>query len=109
MYRVTTPTHTFTLPIETSTCSAVQVTYEQGKNELVKLYKNGELPSGMVLDGKNVIIVLTQEETKQFKVGKVSVQLRVLTTSNEAFASKMFKIPVTDVLNEEILEGQVPE
>ena len=104
MYRLTTPTHTFTLPFDTSTCSAIQVTYEQGKIALVKEYKGGIPPSGMVLDGANVIVVLTQDETKQFKTGKVNVQLRVLTTDGEAFASKIFKIPVTDVLNEDILE-----
>ena len=27
MYRVTTPTHTFTLPIQTSLCKEIQVTY----------------------------------------------------------------------------------
>lgn len=104
MYRVTTPTHTFTLPFDTSLCSAIQVTYEQGKVELVKEYNDNTLPSGMTLDGDDVIILLSQEETKQFKLGKVNVQLRVLTTNNEAFASKVFKLPVTDVLNEDILE-----
>jgi hypothetical protein len=30
MYRATTPTHTFTLPINTSDCLEIQVTYKQG-------------------------------------------------------------------------------
>ena len=103
MYRATTPTHTFTLPIDTSTCSVVQVSYEQGTAKVVKTCRDGETTPGMMLDGQDVIVVLSQEETKVFKVGIVFVQLRVLTTSDEAFASKVFKIPVKQVLSEDIL------
>lgn len=58
MYRVTTPTHTFTLPIETSECSAIQVTYKQSCKTLVKLYSDGVLSDGMTINGKDVIINL---------------------------------------------------
>ena len=44
MYRVTTPTHTFTLPIETATCTEILVTYRQGKVIINKHYENGTLP-----------------------------------------------------------------
>ena len=120
MYRVTTPTHTFTLPIETSTCKEIQVTYYQepkknvskcvpvrtvGGEYIVKHYQNGQLPEGMTLDGKNVIIRLTQEETKLFNAGDViKAQVRVLTNADDAFASQKFNVQVYDVLNEEILK-----
>lgn len=104
MYRVTTPTHKFTLPIQTSTCKEIQVTYKQGDNSLVKHYQNGTLPAGMTLNGKDVIIELSQEETKAFKPGAVvNVQIRVLTNDDLAYASQMFTIYVNNVLNEEIL------
>ena len=106
MYRITTPTHTFTLPEPTSNYSVIQVTYRQRNFSLVKEYKNNVLPDGMTLDGKNVIIKLTQEETKDFKsTEKASVQVRVLTPAGDAYASQEFLIDVDNVLNGEILEN----
>lgn len=103
MYRVTTPTHTFTLPIDTSECDAIQVTYKQGKASLTKEYNDGVLPSGMTLDEDTVVINLTQAETKAFSVGTVDVQVRVLTNSGKAYASQHFNVSVNRVNNEEIL------
>ena len=104
MYRVTTPTHTFTLPIQTSTCKEILVSYRQKNITLDKHYEDETLPSGMTLDGKNVVVRLTQPETKQFSPNyPATVQVRVLTTSNDAYASQVFKVWVDDVLNEEIL------
>lgn len=104
MYRVTTPTHTFKLPIETNTCSEILVSYKQTDVCLDKHYENGTLPSGMTLDGKNVIIILTQEETKQFAEGRVKVQIRVLTNAGAVMASQIFTLSVADVINEEVLQ-----
>ena len=103
MYRVTTPTHTFTLPIDTSECAAIQVTYKQGKTTLIKEYKDGTLPSGMTLDEKDVVINLTQAETKGFSVGTVDVQVRALTNGGRAYASQHFNVSVNRVNNEDIL------
>ena len=104
IYRVTTPTDTFTLPIETNTCSVIQVTYTQANVKIVKEYKNGTVPAGMTLDGKNVIVRLTQAETKSFIANEfTNVQVRVLNNNGDAFASKVFKTFIGEVLNEEIL------
>ena len=104
MYRVTTPTHTFKLPMETSTLLVIQVVYKQQKTKLKKQYQNNTLPDGMTLEGKNVVIRLTQEETKQFVADDyVKTQIRVLTNAGDAYASKTFSIYVNDVLDEEIL------
>lgn len=103
MYRVTTPTHTFKLPIDTGDCSAIVLTYKQGNVTLTKKYENGVVPSGMTLDEDQVIQILTQDETKKFKKGFANVQIRVLTNSGKSYASQMFSTAVTDVLNEEIL------
>lgn len=103
MYRATTPTHTFTLPIATSTCSEIQVAYQQNDLTLVKHYQDGTLPSGMTLDGNSVIIILTQEETLAFSKGRASVQVRVLTNTGTVMASQKFSISIFDVINEEVL------
>ena len=104
MYRVTTPTHTYTLPIETSSCKEILVSYKQNNVLLEKHYQDQTLPSGMTLDGKDVIVNLTQAETKAFEKGKIDVQVRVLTNANKAVASQIFTVTHKDVINEEILE-----
>lgn len=103
MYRATTPTHTFTLPIETSSCTEIQLTYQQDDTVLVKHYQDGVLPEGMTLDGKDVNVFLTQEETKQFKKGKAYAQIRVLTNAQKVMASQKMALSVHDVFNEEVL------
>lgn len=104
IYTATTQSDTFTLPIETNTCSKIQVTYTQDKNKIVKLYKNGTLPSGMTLDGKRVIIRLTQDETIKFNSDSmVKVQIRVKTNTGDVFASQKWKVYVDTSLNEDIL------
>lgn len=104
MYRVTTPTHTYTLPIETSSCKEILVSYRQNNVVLEKHYQDGTLPSGMTLNGNDVIVNLTQAETKEFSKGKIDAQVRVLTNANKAFASQIFTVTHKDVINEEILE-----
>ena len=104
MYRVTTPTHTFTLPMNTQYLKEIQIMYKQGGLKIKKHYQDGKLPSGMTLDGKKVIIKLTQEETKQFDArGNVAIQVRVLTDDDDAFASQIFTLGIDEVLNEDIL------
>lgn len=103
MIRVTTPTHTFTLPIDTSTLNEIQLTYKQYNISLVKHYHDGILPSGMTLDGYDIIQVLSQKETSMFKKGDVKVQVRVLTNAGKVLSSQEMVVDVSDTLNEEIL------
>ena len=103
MYRVTTSTCTFTLPDNTSSYSIIQVAFRQENITLVKQYENATCPDGMELDGKDVIITLTQAETKAFREGIIQAQVRVLTNDNKAFASQMFNVSVDEVINEVIL------
>lgn len=104
MYRATTPTHTFTLPIQTSDCKDILVSYKQGTVVVEKLMDNGVLPDGMTIDGQNVIVRLTQAETNLFKPTQATVQIRVLTSDGLAMASQRFPILVESVLNDEELE-----
>lgn len=107
MYRVTTPTHTFTLPIQTNTCVKIQVTYRQLATKLSKIYQDQTLPSGMELDGKKVIVKLTQEETKAFNAtdpeNPVYAQVRAKTVGGDVFASQKFRVSLDDVLDDEVL------
>ena len=104
MYRATTPVHTFTLPISTDTLAEILVSYKQGSVKLDKHYQDGVLPSGMTLDGSKVIVKLTQDETNLFKPNaQADVQVRVLTVSGDAHASKRFGITINSVINDEVL------
>ena len=102
MYRATTPTHTFTLPMDPAECTEIQVAYEQGPVELVKLYQDNTFPPGMSFDENDVLITLTQQETSQFKEGRAYVQIRV-RYGGKVLASQKMNVSVFDVLNEEIL------
>lgn len=104
MYRATTPTHTFTLPEQAASYKEIQITYKQDNAQIIKHAQNGVLPSGMTFDDKDVIIKLTQTETKLFAPNEfVNVQIRVLTTGGDAYASRVFKVNINDVLNDEVL------
>lgn len=104
MYRATTPVHTFTLPSDTSVYSIIQVTYKQLDVKLVKEYKDNTLPDGMTLDGKNVIVKLSQEETMLFKKGAAKVQIRVMNGSGDVMASQKFTVSVDSCYSENILQ-----
>lgn len=99
MIRGTTPTHVFNIPIETSTLKEIRITYAQGNEEVFT-----KTTADCVLEGKTIKVSLTQEETLKFSHDKmVSIQLRVLTTSGKAMATKIEMLDVYDVLNEEVL------
>ena len=102
MYRATTPTHIFTLPFDADSCSEIQVTYKQNEHVFVKHYQDGTLPAGMTLDGKDVNIFLTQEDTLAFTRGKAQVQIRVLK-GGKVMASQKMNVAIYDVINEEVL------
>ena len=104
LYRLTTPTHTFTLPIDTNECSVIQVIYKQGDNVLIKEYNRGVMSDGMELSGAKVIISLSQEDTQHMLYGVVDIQVRVLTTGGKAYASQHFSINVDRVNSEDILK-----
>ncbi len=104
MRQATTPEHTFKLPVDTDTCDIIQVTYEQGKTQLVKEKNRGEIPDEMTLDGQKVIILLTQEETLLFSAKHpVEVQIRVLTNTGRVLASQIWEVDVSKSLNKEAL------
>ena len=99
MIRGTTPTHTFTLPFSTELVSCLKITYKQDDTEiLVKRTEDCEL------EGNNIIIKLTQEETFLFDCKKiVRIQMRVLDSSQTAIASKIILASVDECLDNEVL------
>lgn len=99
MIRATTPTHRFTLPFDYNTyVKKILITYSQS-GEIVLEKKENDVQ----IDGNIVSYTLTQEETKLFSNGYVSVQVRVLTLNNEALASEKYSMHIDNVLNDEVL------
>lgn len=99
MRRGTTPTHTFTLPFDTSVVDKVRVIYAQG--DIVKIVKK-ELDCE--LSRNTISVKLTQAETLRLNHRlKTDIQLRVVTHSGEALASGIVTVTTTQCLSDEVL------
>lgn len=109
MYRATTPKHTFVFDVDPSDAfEKVLITYWQdGQIVLEKGLEDLTVEIGTGCDGERVYeasLTLTQEEANSFSSkSSARVQVRGLTYSGEAVASKKMTIPVNDVLNDEVL------
>lgn len=100
MFRATTPTHIFVLPFDTSLLQEIRITYQQsGKTVLQKT------EADCTLTGSEIKVTLTQQETLLFSPDeRVSIQLRVLTTTGHVMASEIKKVFARACLDEEVLE-----
>lgn len=109
MRRTTTPTHTFTLDIDPTTITALNITYAQSGGDtqccnavdseiiLVKTLED------CTIGADNVSITLTQEETNLFTDDlTVEIQLHAMV-GDTSFQSDIIKVPCRRVLNDEVL------
>lgn len=101
MIRGTTPTHTFTTPLDVGIISDLRLSYAQEGVEILNKKK-----SEVALEGKTISIKLTQEETLQFDParGVVQIQLKVLTAGGDVFCSDVMNVNVWDSINNEVLK-----
>lgn len=102
-YRATTPTDTFTFKEDISNFVKIQIAYKQNDVTVVKLYDNGNIPSGMEITGNTVAITLSQEETSKFEEGPAWVQIRIKRVSGKVDATPKYYIRIKDVNDEEVL------
>lgn len=101
MRRGTTPTLQITVTGLTDIeVQNLYLTLRQGQTTIEKT------ESGVTIDGEVISATLTQEETLSL-VAKVdvSLQLRVLSTNNTAYASNIVTVPVEAILK----EGVIPD
>ena len=100
MYRASTPTHRFKLPVPISMLQEVRICYSQnGKKVLLKT-----LSTCSKDEGDDVLVVkLTQEDTCCFSEGTVQVQLRVKLTTGDVVPCRRYTVPVEDVLDDEVM------
>lgn len=99
MRQGTTPTHTFLLPFDSSNIKALEITYAQ--HDVVIITKRLD---DCVLDGKVVAVELSQEETFEFDITTpIQLQLRVLTDTDQAYATKIYFTSISKSLSKEVL------
>lgn len=96
----TTPTHTFTLPLETDLCKEIRIIYAQ--DDQVVLVKT---LSQCNAEGNVVTVRLSQEDTLRFNCKKlVQIQVRVLTKNDEALASFIKLVDPYQCLESEVMK-----
>jgi hypothetical protein len=95
----TTPTHTFTLPFEKEILSEVRITYIQNKKKII----TKEIDD-LEIDGNDISLTLTQEETFLFEEGRnVSIQLKIKTTDELVFNSDIIEMRINKSLDNEVI------
>lgn len=100
MRRASTHCFGFVLPEDASHYEEILITVKQELTNIVINKRKSEIS----IDGKAVSIILTQEETNRFAPDiDAMVQLRCYASVFEAPASKIWKIPVENSLNDEVL------
>ena len=114
MIRATTPVHSFLFEEDPSPFEQILITYSQG-GEIVLEKTKADLEIEEIeeeeIDPKHkeryrASFRLTQEETNLFEANTakpVYVQVRILTEAGEAIASEKWRIPLKDVLNDEVM------
>lgn len=109
IYRGTTPTHIFSFPFDENQISAVYITYMQ-KGE-VKVEKDISQITFNSTE-QTIEVKLTQEDTLSFdkygpydtaKDSMCLIQVRALTTDNEAWTSEPVRERIGDVLKDGII------
>ena len=54
----------------------------------------------MQIDGNVIQTTLTQQETLSLGTGNISMQIRILSKSKTAYATKVLSMPVNDILKD---------
>lgn len=99
MIKMTTPTHSFTLPFGVSNVDDLRISYAQhGKTVLTK----GK--DDCALEGNTIKVTLTQEETDLFCTKFVcEIQVNVKTLEGKRLASKAFKVKIEKNFHEDVM------
>ena len=111
MYRATTPTHKFCFgEVDPEGFKEIRITYVQNGGIVFEKTKD-DLAFGIedADEGTHyhASLRLSQEETSRFKPianSYVSLQIRACDYDGNVVASDILKIPLLDVLNDEVLE-----
>lgn len=99
IFRGTTPAFKFTVPFDTAQLEEVWITLAQDREHL-----QTKTLADCVLDGKNIGIKLTQQETLALLGGIATrIQLRVRLKDGSALASEIFAIDTQSILKDGVI------
>lgn len=98
MYQATTPHFTFTLGMDTANISELRLAFYQSNTVILILTE-----SNVTMQGNNVDVVLTQEQSLLFASGQMFAQFRVKLNDDTVEASNPVQINVNKVFDTEIM------
>ena len=101
MRRGTTPTNTFSVPIDLS-AATVFITYAQSGRTVIE--KTGDDLTFDSSDGYKIIVELSQQDTLAFKAGAVEIQIRCVFETGEALASNIIRTTFDRILKDGVIE-----
>lgn len=95
MYRGTTPTFSFELPIQASTLTKLSITFRQPGGESIE-----KTLSDVTRSGQTVTVTLTEAETLSLKAARtLDIQLRA-GVGDARLASQVWTVPVKQILKD---------
>ena len=102
--RGTTPTHTFTLPMDCDSLKAIRVVYAQGEAVIIK-----KEDADLTCEGKRATCTLTQAETLSLNAElRCEIQVRVLTSDGVALAGRIIREDVGRCLDDDYMQPYLP-
>lgn len=101
MIPATTPTYTLQLKDSTvlSDISEIRIDLKQENVVIRKFYTTG----GIAIDGPNLSVTLTQEESSRFDTGTLKIQAHGLTNSGAAWKTTVKNMRVEEALTKDII------
>lgn len=110
MYRATTPTHNFCFgEVDPESFKTILISYVQNDKIILEKTKDDLTFTSEEYEGEahyHASLKLSQEETRMFseKSNYVYIQIRASDYDQNVVASNIVKVPLLDVLNDEVLE-----
>ncbi len=110
MYRATTPTHNFCFgEVDPESFKTILISYVQNDKIILEKTKDDLQFTSEEYEGEthyHASLKLSQEETRMFseKSNYVYIQIRASDYDQNVVASNIVKVPLLDVLNDEVLE-----
>lgn len=95
--RGSTPTHTFSIPFDTSAVTGVVIIYAQDGAEVLQ-----KKTADCTITDHDVSVMLSQNDTLLFGAGKPAMVQLVVYAEERAFVSNMVEMSVSDILSEDV-------
>ncbi len=102
MYRSTTPTVILHIKNEDFDMNQIEICHvaiESENGRIRKVYEDPEIN----VEEKTLTFTMTQEDTLNFYVGVIKLQVKIKTTGGMVITSKMIKTKMNEILEEEVL------